>query len=286
MSTSSRTSGATTSTASAFPPWSCDANGYVIRPQTSGSTTAMALLRVGLGTGAATPVRQGVGPGAAIDAMGYNVLDNYVYAVAGAAAPGGSLLRIAANGDAQALGAPGLTAAVNVGDVDEAGYLWVAADGKQWWQVDVRPGSATFGQAVASGTAAPAYPILDWAYAPNAALAAAGQSTCCLYALGYDDPLNLGLIKYNTYLLQFNRGTKAWTTLTNYGNLAGTILGGKSVWGALYAADDGFLYSSENNSGELWRFPLSTAGGAKPQKMATGPAANNDGARCLKAQGL
>lgn len=211
-----------------------------------------------------------------------------MYAALGATP--GSLVRIAANGDAQTLGSLGLTAAVNTGDVDENGYFWAAADRKQWWQFDLRPGSATFSQAVATGTAtgaaAPAYPILDWAYAPNPALASTGQQNCCLYALGYDDTLNLGLIEHNTYLLQFNRTSKAWATLTNYGNLAGTILGGKSVWGAVYAADDGFIYSSENTSGELWRFPLSTAGGAKPQKMATGPASNNDGARCMKAQGL
>ncbi|KAK8059443.1 hypothetical protein PG996_009373 [Apiospora saccharicola] len=283
LSTSSRTSSsATSSTSPAFPPWSCDPSGIVIRQQTSGSSTVQSLSKVNITTGNATLVKQSVGTGATIDAMGYNVLDNYVYAALGTTP--GSLLRIASNGDSQTLGSLGLTAAVNTGDVDENGYLWAAAGGKQWWQFDVRPGSATFGQTVASGTAAaPQYPIQDWVYAPNAALASTGQQACCLYALGYDDPLQLGVIKYNTYLQQFNRTSKAWTTLFSYGNLAGTILGGKSVWGATYAADDGFIYSSENTSGELWRFSL---GSAKAQKMSTGPFPNNDGARCIKAVGL
>ncbi|KAK8118575.1 uncharacterized protein PG998_003201 [Apiospora kogelbergensis] len=216
--------------------------------------------------------------------MGYNSLDNYLYAAIGTTP--GNLLRIAANGDSQQLGSLDLTKAANSGDVDELGYYWASASGTDYVQYDLRPTSPGFGTRVTGGTAKPlpAYPLLDWAYVPPGGGWVGGNF---LWALGYDELLPLGnILSLNIYLLQFDRGSKGWTTVKTFGNVAGLIFDGKNVWGAVYASNDGYLYGSENYSGEIWRFPL--PGNPNPvQKVSKGPAStNNDGARCIKAQGL
>ncbi|KAK7957052.1 proline rich protein 5MeD [Apiospora aurea] len=264
-----------------LPTFSCDPNGYLV--QRNGS--AYSLSRVNIPTGNREFIRQGVGTGAAINAMGYNSLDNYLYAALGSTP--GNLLRIGSNGDSQTLASLGLTTAVTSGDVDENGYYWATAGGKQWWQYDVRPGSATFGQLVTSGTANPGMTILltDWAYAPNPSLTGANVN-CCLYAIAYDDPLAVGLLQFNTYLLQFNRTTKAWAQVRSFGAIKTNVGGllGKAAWGALYAATDGFLYCTETGSGEIWRFPLAAGAAAPTSGLSKGPASSNDdGARCITA---
>ncbi|KAK6827743.1 hypothetical protein PG990_009390 [Apiospora arundinis] len=215
--------------------------------------------------------------------MGYNSLDNYLYAAIGTTP--GNLLRISANGDSQTLGSLGLIKAANTGDVDEAGYYWASTGGNEYVQFDLRP-TGTFGALVTSGVSnpKPAFPILDWAYVPKGGGWAGGDF---LWALGGEELLPLGnILTLNTYLLQFNRATKAWSSVRNFGNIAGQILEGKNTWGAVYAGDDGFLYGSENFSGEIWKFPL--PGNPNPAgKVSSGPkSTNNDGARCINAKGL
>lgn len=173
-----------------------------------------------------------------------------------------------------------LTFTISGGDVDESGYYWGTDTGNQWVQIDLRPGSSAYGQVVTAGTVAaanaPQYPIYDWAY-----VAGGGNY---LYAVGYS-PGVLGLALANTYLLQFNRATKAWKTLTNYGNIVPSIIT-SSTWGAVYASDDNALYASENGSGQIWKLPLPPASGTTATKISNGPSANsNDGARCINAKG-
>ncbi|KAK8079527.1 cell agglutination protein mam3 [Apiospora hydei] len=110
-----------------LPTFSCDPNGYLIQQNGSGYS----LNRINIPTGNREFIKQGVGTGAAINAMGYNSLDNYLYAALGATP--GNLLRIGSNGDSQTLASLGLTTAVTSGDVDENGYYWATAGGKQWW---------------------------------------------------------------------------------------------------------------------------------------------------------
>ncbi|KAK8106335.1 proline rich protein 5MeD [Apiospora kogelbergensis] len=243
----------------------CDPNGYLIQSQTVNSATVQSLFRVNITTGASVVVKQAVGSGAPINAMGYNSLDNYLYAAIGTTP--GNLLRIAANGDSQQLGSLDLTKAANSGDVDELGYYWASASGTDYVHE------------AAAGVPAARLGV-------RAARGRLGGGNF-LWALGYDELLPLGnILSLNIYLLQFDRGSKGWTTVKTFGNVAGLIFDGKNVWGAVYASNDGYLYGSENYSGEIWRFPL--PGNPNPvQKVSKGPAStNNDGARCIKAQGL
>ncbi|KAK8094605.1 hypothetical protein PG997_001290 [Apiospora hydei] len=197
--------------------------------------------------------------------MGYNVGDNFLYGAIGQGA-NTDLIRIAASGDSIILGSLNGTAGVNLnaGDVDENNHYWATASGKQWIQVDLKPGSPTFLRTLASGTANPTYSQIDWAYVPG------GGNY--LWGLAF----NTGYT--STYLQRFDRTTRTWSVFTNFGNVAGN-----NQWGAVYASDDGFLYGSENTSGQIWKFPLPVNGTAAV-KISNGPAASsNDGARFIKA---
>lgn len=243
---------------------SCDPNGYLIQ------TTN--LFRVNITSGNTTLVRTPVGPGGGINAMGYNVVDNFLYAAVTTSGVSGSiqaLLRIDGQGNYDIINNLNNSQSFNSGDVDENAQWWGTASGNYWMQVDLLPGSPTYGRTVASGTApGPAYPIIDWAYVPGG-----GDN---LYGIGYGS--NSGQTAFFGTLQSFNRTAKTWTTLTSFGPVAG-----KDQYGAVYASDDGSLFGSENNSGMIYKFPL-PQNGTVPTFVAQGPkATSNDGARCAKA---
>ncbi|KAL1865915.1 hypothetical protein Daus18300_007027 [Diaporthe australafricana] len=223
-----------------------------------------------------------MGDGSAINAIGYNVADNFLYAAAITKAPF-NLLRISGSGDVTNLGSLNTTSAPNCGDVDENSQYWGSANGKEWTQVDLKPSSSTFGRTVIMGTAAPAQTIIDWAYVPNA-----GNY---LWSLGFDSTSRGQGKVSNTFLLRFDRAAKSWATVVRFGDIAGVGDGTRNAWGAVYASDDGYLYGSENFSGEIWRFPIPASGigapTASPTKISNGPAATgNDGARCINAANI
>ncbi|ETN44101.1 uncharacterized protein HMPREF1541_10651 [Cyphellophora europaea CBS 101466] len=76
-----------------------------------------------------------------------------------------------------------------------------------------------------------------------------------------------------TYLMRFDRTAKTWFTVGSFGVLVNT---GTNTWGAVYASADGFLYGSENNSGRIFRFNVTSV---QATSLATGPGTSvNDGA--------
>jgi hypothetical protein len=49
-------------------------------------------------------------------------------------------------------------------------------------------------------------------------------------------------------------------------------------FGAMYGMNNGTLYGSNNQNGEIWQFPV----GGRPFRVSSGPISNsNDGARCV-----
>ncbi|KAI0602074.1 hypothetical protein F4775DRAFT_603668 [Biscogniauxia sp. FL1348] len=241
-----------------LPTLDCDPFGYLIQNT--------ALYRVNITTGASELIKQVVGDGRNINAMGYNVADNFLYAAIGGAP--GNLIRISATGSSVILDSLELSTPVYAGDIDENSQYWITTAGRPWAQIDLRPGSPTFGATVRRGIASlPGQTVIDWAYVPGGGDA--------LYGLGHD------AFYLSTTLMRFDRATHAWTALTDFGNIAGM-----NAWGAVYASDDGFLYGSENTSGQIWRFPL-PARGTRAVRVSRGPtSASNDGARCIRAQNL
>ncbi|KAI1632951.1 hypothetical protein F4809DRAFT_655707 [Biscogniauxia mediterranea] len=241
-----------------LPTLDCNPFGYLIQDTS--------LYRVNITTGASELIKQVVGDGSNINAMGYNVADNFLYAAIGGAP--GNLIRISATGDSVILGSLDLGTPVYAGDVDENSQFWINSAGRPWAQIDLRPGSPMFGATVARGVASlPGQTVIDWAYVPGGGDA--------LYGLGHD------AFYSRTTLMRFDRTTHTWTALTDFGDIAG-----RNAWGAVYASDDGYLYGSEDTSGQIWRFPL-PARGKRAVRISHGPAsASNDGARCIRSENL
>lgn len=197
--------------------------------------------------------------------MGYNALDNTLYAVVQYSPP--EVIQIGARGEVVYTGlnltplgtdANGNTLVYNAGDVDEQGIFWVSNSGRAWAQIALNNRTI-----IASGTAVQIRNIIDWAYVPGGGNA--------LYSVSFDQA-GTG----TTVLYRFDRALKTWTTVgTGYGTLAATTSG----YGAVYASSDGFLYASDNNSGVIYRFSLD---GRTVVRIATGPtSSSNDGAHCI-----
>ncbi|KAK6845030.1 hypothetical protein PG995_015140 [Apiospora arundinis] len=226
-----------------LPTLDCDPSGYLIQN--------VSLYRVNITTGASTLIKSPVGDGV----RGSTPWDT-TWATTFFTGPSGrgstNLIRIAATGDSTILGSLNVTVTLNAGDVDENNQYWATASGRQWIQRHGEP------------------PV----HADRLGVRAGGGNY--LWGLAYNSG---GLTpNVNTYLQRFDRNAKTWTLFTDFGNIAG-----KNTWGAVYASDDGFLYGSENTSGEIWKFPL-PANGTTAVKISNGPAASsNDGARCIKA---
>ncbi|KAK3389936.1 hypothetical protein B0H63DRAFT_557003 [Podospora didyma] len=252
----SETSTSTSSSATPEPTLTCDKYGYL-----SQNTN---LYRVDLQTGANTRITNTLS--GETNAIGYNVLDNFLYGRQAAAGGAFNLVRISAAGTRTIIRKLDAGVTGNVGDIDTQGNYWLSAGGKGWWRIDLVPGSITYGQVLEKGTAnALGYNIADWVYIPSG-----GRF---LWAVGNQTP---GPARTAT-LLKFNMDTKVWTKVRDYANVP------KSTWGAQYGIDipQGVLYASDNTSGEIWKFPID---GSAATKVTNGPkSGQNDGARCVLA---
>ena len=130
------------------PSWSCDAFGYLFQ---SPNASTHSVTKIDLATGAATSVGS---TSSDVNAVGYNVLDNYFY---GYSQTLNGIVRV--NGDLSLtfLGNPtGLgTTNYSIGDFDDAGHLFLttnpAGTTAAWREVDLAPGSPTYGTVIGSG---------------------------------------------------------------------------------------------------------------------------------------
>jgi hypothetical protein len=241
-------SASTTMTTTAVPTFSCDKYGYLIQSQ--------ALYQVDIQTGGSKLVKNPIVSGQDnINAIGYNVLDSFIY---GYHIDTG-IIRISSSGAAQAVAAIP-SAAGNIGDVDTSGYYWLSSGGTDWWRIDLVPGSATYGKILANGTANNlGISIADWAYVPSK-----GQY---LWSVGVNTTSS------STVLMRFDMSTHIFDIVTRYPTISAT------AWGAVFAENNGTLFASDNGSGHIWQFPLS---GGTPFKLSNGPiSSSNDGARCV-----
>ncbi|WP_114558938.1 DUF7927 domain-containing protein [Desertihabitans aurantiacus] len=194
-----------------------------------------------------------------VNAVGYNVLDNYVYGINDF----GDITRVGADGVAVPLSNPDEIPdnAFPIGEVDNEGYYW-AGNGSVWWQVDLRPGSDTYGEVVDEGTFTLPAGIVsgaDWAYIP-------GTGALWIVHRSSDGT--------NAHLGRFDLATQTMTVEADLGPLGGNL------FGAVYADPD-FLYASDNSTGSIFRIDVEAG---RATFFAAGPASGtNDGTRCANS---
>ncbi|KAH8173324.1 hypothetical protein LIA77_07579 [Sarocladium implicatum] len=254
----SSTSSEPTSTSSEppSPTFSCDAGGYLIQRRS--------LYRLNLESGANPLVSSNVGPSRGTNAIGYNVLDNYIWGVS-QLANNWQLIRIDSEGGWKVYDTYIDTeAGWQAGDVGPDGHLYLWSANGAWREIDVNPDSATYRQELDRGVARlpEAGSIADWVYVEGG-----GRYLYSVQGLGGT----------SSTLVRWSMDTHQWETVRRFGNVSGS-----QQWGALYAVGNRF-YGSENNNGEIWSFPVNGAGAA-PELITYGPVSGaNDGARCALA---
>ncbi|KID90173.1 proline rich protein 5MeD [Metarhizium guizhouense ARSEF 977] len=234
-------------------PFNCSADAFFIQDRL--------LLSVNLQTGERKTLSSSVGGSSArVSAIGFNPLDNFIYGLQNK-----TVVRIGHDGALQRVAEGDMAA--NAGDVDSNGQLYYTAGGRAWARVDLKPGSARYGQVVARGTSdSSALPgnlaAGDWAFTP----AAPGY----LHSVAVDAN---GVV----YLVRWDLATHRWEVrhegLPSFG-----IQG--SVFGAVVATSDGVLYASHNGSGAVLRIPLDDPKDTRKLKVLVPRAAFSDGCRC------
>lgn len=243
-------------------PWACDASGYLFQSP-AGLGGPHLVQQVDLVSGAYSTA---FNLPRAVNGVGYNTLDDYFY---GVASDNGHLVRIGANGSLTDLGIPAGTggAGFNVGDFDAAGHYWVttSVSPSEYFEIDLAPGSPTYGTVLSSGTkglAGGLFPGADWGFTNGA-----------FYSVGTD-------ANANSILVKFDPATGAQTVDSVLTNPAGAPVSGLLV-GAVYVDAAGYLYASDNPTGNISRINVTTA---QLVPLSTGPASGgNDGARCALA---
>jgi uncharacterized repeat protein (TIGR01451 family) len=253
-------------TASAAP-FTCDAFGYLY--QTNGVSPTHSVIQIDLATGAYNP-NYAFTPGYT-NAVGYNVRDNFMYGmqidqvgVVGAI----TLVRIHSDGHVDDLGLPAgmppLGGGIVTGDVDANGHYWVldqtpAPD--HWYEIDVVPGSPTYGDVIAQGDITQPTTFLspsDWVYINGR-----------FWGLPDANPGGSG----NTHLVSWTPGAPTYTDhgVTNIADGSG----------AVYTDAAGYLYASINATGDVYRVDVNTRQTVLVSHATS--SSGNDGARCARA---
>ncbi|KAL2203529.1 hypothetical protein CC79DRAFT_1399866 [Sarocladium strictum] len=214
----------TTTGTPAGPTFDCDEGGYLIQQRT--------LYRLDLTTGDNPAISTRVGPGGNINAIGFNILDGYLYAFDSIGDGEQQLIRIGADGTYDLLDLiveNGLMA----GDIDEAGQMWASNAGRRWLQVDLNPDSSNFGEVVDQGKSENGN-VADWVYLENGG--------------DYLYSIRIGATRTAA---RWSRTSHEWENLRQYPADDGQSSG----FGALYAVGDE-LWGSNNQSGDIIAFPV------------------------------
>ncbi|WP_157802647.1 DUF7927 domain-containing protein [Sediminihabitans luteus] len=241
-------------------------------------------------------VDRGHVPQFGVNGVGFNALDGQNY---GALVPGQStnppeLIRTSVDLQTQEnLGQPDfsgvdfdvddlVSTAFNIGDVSPDG-IWYGSTTQgglaSWIAVDVDPLSPTFMDVVAGDpsygtTAANLVSGADWSWHDG-----------LLYSVGYNTNQNPRTTVL--FSLDPSTGTASTQVVAPYGIITApdgvnpsNSAGIGAQWGATYMDDAGYMYASNNGTGQIWRFNLN-APAQPPTFFSYGPASTgNDGSRC------
>ena len=227
-------------------PWSCDPYGYLFQ---SPSATVHDVSRVNLATGEATPFGDTADN---VNAVGYDIQDDLFY---GWDLSVNQLVSIDSGLKLSYLGDLGLPGGYIIGDVDDAGHFWLSGGGA-WVEIDLtNPASPTVADSGTLTDPAGLNGGNDWSWI-NGALYRVMNNTAG-----------------DTVLVRFDPATGTQTDLGDLGFTGGI--------GATYADAAGYLYASDNGSGEIHRIDVATS---TATLLGIGPkSGGNDGARCATA---
>ncbi|KAI7459907.1 hypothetical protein KC351_g17508 [Hortaea werneckii] len=207
-----------------------------------------------------------------MQAMGYNRCDGLIYATDQEA----HLVRFGLDLNPQRLYDQTFFR-YQTGEVDNDCQYWAIRtadnDVARWIHVDVNQASPVYGSIVGQGElAVPQYFYADWAYVPGAG--------SYLWSVGIDQPTA------NAYLYRFDQATLTSIIVASFGDIGlapfipDPASGYRLNFGAVYASADGYLYGSENISGNVYRFTVTEP--YNWQFLVRGPGTvQNDGARCI-----
>lgn len=241
-------------------PWACDASGYLFQSPNYPAGPHL-VQQVDLVSGAYSTAFE---LPSHVNAAGYNTLDNFFYGTTAE----GHLVKVGANGSLTDLGIPaGTTGTLSiVGDFDNAGHYWVTQNGvnNTVYEIDLAPGSPTYGTVVDTITRTLPVGVAvspDWGYINGA-----------FYSVGSDATGNV--------VVRFDPATGASTVVGPMNGPDGTQFTGLAA-GAVYVDAGGYLYASNNATGNIYRIDPTT--GATILLSAGPAAAGNDGARCALA---
>lgn len=243
--------------------FACNATAYYIGSTDTGPVN---LYNIDLSTGVAIILARSVGSGTytAINAMGFNPLDNYLYAVAVVSTGNYAVIRFTTTGSIKQI----LTFTGSVqptsGDVDTNGQYWFtsfSSGSTVWTQVDLAPGSATFGKIVSSGTSTlDGYSIYDWVYL-------LGQGSY-MYSLAEstDSSPNFAVVRWS-------QTTHVWSVVEAYPNTAAP-----NILVANWGGSNATIWGLAATTGQLTRVSI----GGSPVPIGLGPTGltRGDGARC------
>ncbi|WP_218160704.1 DUF6923 family protein, partial [Arsenicibacter rosenii] len=244
------------------PTFSCSMPAYLLQ---GSPTDAYA---VNLLTGETTLVKNnligtGIG-GRQIQAVGYNILDNYLW---GYRSGTDQLVRIGGDWSVQFFTISGLAiGSYDVGDIDANGIMYLSSGSSVIKRIDLNPSSPTYLQTLSDLTTT-GTTIADW-------------------ALNVVDG-NIYAINQSSLLLRYNTTTGVRTTL---GVVQWSVSTGTG-FGAAYSDSEGNLYVQDNQGGKIFRIDkphllvASTTARVSGNLFAsTGmTTSSNDGTRCMNA---
>jgi hypothetical protein len=249
----------------------CPITGYLIRNNPS----QISIYNLATGEfGSSTTITGVDSNNTILNAVGFNPLDGYMYALEDGAGADGDLYRLDQSGNAVKIGkVANLTFLnYNAGDVDANGYYYVSATNRPRIEIiDVNPArTATYGKRVGHVTL------------PTGALSGPDLAINLvdgrLYTI-HNDTKDLWSFKIDgatqTLTSSINHGKT--TTITPTGSIG-------IVPGAMYFDINGNFYAFDNNGNGLFKFPTKPTVSTVGQYIGQGGGASlNDGARCALA---
>ena len=224
---------------------------------------------VNLVTGEST-LKGPLSPNSLINAIGYNVLDNYIY---GIDMNSGNIVRVNNSGNITVLGIPNgvSTQSYNVGTLDTNGFYYIyISDNPRFYVVDLRPNSTTYMKLVdptngyveqTSNFGTPLstpITISDWGYNPK-------------------DGFLYGVRNTDGNVVRVDPTTGQVTILTTTPALP-------AIYGAIGIDGSGTMYSIENNSGIVYRYIISGNTATSEVFSQSATSTQNDATICPTAE--